>query len=115
MASVSPLERQWLVGAPLISRLGAIPFERDARRSGHRDADAPRAGGHVDTGRGDGDLLRVGGLLARTFGVTAPFWFAFAGSALFVVLIWRELRHVAHADETDAHLAASLAGDASPR
>jgi MFS family permease len=41
----------------------------------------------------------VGGLLAQAFGVTAPFWFAFAGSALFVVLIWRELRHIAHDDD----------------
>jgi predicted MFS family arabinose efflux permease len=41
----------------------------------------------------------LGGLLAREFGVTAPFWFAFGGSALFVVLIWRQLRHIAHADE----------------
>jgi predicted MFS family arabinose efflux permease len=41
----------------------------------------------------------IGGALAQRFGVTAPFWFAFAGSALFVVLIWRPLRHVAHADE----------------
>ena len=47
----------------------------------------------------------IGGLLARAFEVTAPFWFAFAGSALFVVLIWRELRHVAHADEAEAPLA----------
>ena len=44
----------------------------------------------------------VGGLLAQRFGVTAPFWFAFAGSALFVVLIWRELRHIAHEDDPDA-------------
>lgn len=41
----------------------------------------------------------LGGLLARAFGVTAPFWFAFAGSALFLVLIWRELSHIAHDDE----------------
>ncbi|GII97728.1 putative MFS family arabinose efflux permease [Sediminihabitans luteus] len=40
----------------------------------------------------------VGGVLAQHGGVTAPFWFAFAGSALFVVLIWGQLRHVAHAD-----------------
>jgi len=38
----------------------------------------------------------AGGLLAREWGVTAPFWFAFAGSALFVVLIWGQLRHIAH-------------------
>ena len=38
----------------------------------------------------------VGGALAQGWGVTAPFWFAFIGSALFVVLLWRQLRHVAH-------------------
>lgn len=41
----------------------------------------------------------IGGPLARHWGVTAPFWFAFAGSALFCVLIWRQLRHIAHDDE----------------
>jgi predicted MFS family arabinose efflux permease len=41
----------------------------------------------------------VGGLLARQWGVTAPFWVAFAGSALFVVLIWGQLKHIAHTDE----------------
>lgn len=46
----------------------------------------------------------VGGVLAQHGGVTAPFWFAFVGSAVFVVLIWRQLRHVAHADEQDAPL-----------
>ncbi|MCW2582955.1 MAG: Major facilitator superfamily 1 [Klenkia sp.] len=45
-----------------------------------------------------GSLL--GGLLAQRYGVTAPFWFAFVGSAVFVVAIWRPLRHVAHAEET---------------
>ncbi|CAN5606418.1 N/A [soil metagenome] len=46
----------------------------------------------------------LGGLLAQQFGVTAPFWFAFAGSALFVVLIWRQLAHIAHADEDESAL-----------
>jgi MFS family permease len=41
----------------------------------------------------------VGGLLGRHLGVTAPFWFAFVGSAIFVVLIWRQLVHIAHDDE----------------
>lgn len=41
----------------------------------------------------------IGGLLAQHWGLTAPFWFAFAGSAVFVVLIWRQLSHIAHADE----------------
>lgn len=39
----------------------------------------------------------IGGLLARGFGITAPFWFAFAGSALLVVILWREFDHIAHA------------------
>lgn len=47
----------------------------------------------------------IGGVLAREWGVTAPFWFAFVGSAVFVVLIWGQLRHVAHADEQPAPVA----------
>jgi predicted MFS family arabinose efflux permease len=42
----------------------------------------------------------IGGLLARTFGITAPFWFAFAGSALLVVVLWRQFEHIVHAGET---------------
>jgi MFS family permease len=41
----------------------------------------------------------VGGIIARTWGVTGPFWFAFAGSAVILVLIWRQLALIAHADE----------------
>ena len=37
-----------------------------------------------------------GGVLAHQWGVTAPFWFAFVGSALFVVLLWRQMAHIAH-------------------
>jgi MFS family permease len=40
----------------------------------------------------------VGGLLAEHVGLTAPFWFAFAGSGLFVVLIWKQLKHIAYDD-----------------
>ena len=47
----------------------------------------------------------IGGLLGRELGVTAPFWFAFIGSAIFVVLVWRQLAHVSHADEADAPVA----------
>lgn len=47
----------------------------------------------------------IGGVLAQHSGVAAPFWFAFAGSAVFVVLIWRQLAHVAHTDEAEAPLA----------
>jgi predicted MFS family arabinose efflux permease len=41
----------------------------------------------------------VGGVIARIGGLTAPFWFAFVGSALILAVIWRELGHIAHADE----------------
>ena len=56
----------------------------------------------------------LGGALAQSIGVTAPFWFAFVGSAIFVVLIWRELRHIAHADEAmvDSDLTWMAAADA---
>ena len=40
----------------------------------------------------------IGGSLAQHFGITAPFWFAFGGSALFVCVIWRQLSHIAHED-----------------
>ena len=33
------------------------------------------------------------------WGVTAPFWFAFAGSAIILALIWRSLLNIAHTDE----------------
>lgn len=40
----------------------------------------------------------LGGVLARAYGITAPFWLAFAGSAIFLVLIWGQLTHIAHSD-----------------
>ncbi len=41
----------------------------------------------------------VGGLVASAWGVTAPFWFAFAGSAIMLAVIWRSLLHIAHSDQ----------------
>jgi MFS family permease len=41
----------------------------------------------------------VGGVIARLWGLTAPFWFAFFGSAILLALIWQELGHIAHAGE----------------
>lgn len=38
----------------------------------------------------------IGGLLAGSFGITAPFWFGFVGSAILVAVLWREFRHIAH-------------------
>jgi hypothetical protein len=38
-------------------------------------------------------------LLARTFGITAPFWFSFIGSALLIAVMSREFDHIAHAGD----------------
>jgi MFS family permease len=43
----------------------------------------------------------IGGILAGQFGITAPFWFGFVGSAILVTLLWREFRHIAHDAEAD--------------
>ena len=40
----------------------------------------------------------VGAVIAGAWGVTSPFWFAFVGSAVLVVTIWRQLTHIAHDD-----------------
>jgi MFS family permease len=61
----------------------------------------------------------LGGILAQQFGVTAPFWFAFAGSALFLVLIWGQLSRIAVDDEPigpdrDAGSARRQASDRRP-
>jgi predicted MFS family arabinose efflux permease len=47
----------------------------------------------------------IGGLLAQRLGVTAPFWFAFFGSAIVLAFIWRTLDDIAHAP---------AAGESSP-
>ncbi len=44
-----------------------------------------------------GSLL--GGVIAHYGGIVAPWWFAFIGSGLTLALVWRELGHIAHADE----------------
>ncbi|MFL5679275.1 MAG: MFS transporter [Chloroflexota bacterium] len=41
----------------------------------------------------------LGGLLARTFGITAPFWFGFIGSAVLVTVLWREFDQIAHSGD----------------
>ncbi len=43
----------------------------------------------------------LGGVLARHWGITSPFWFGFVGSALLLLLLWRELGHIAHAAEPE--------------
>jgi MFS family permease len=52
----------------------------------------------------------LGGLVASVWGVTAPFWLAFAGSAVILALIWRSLLNIAHADERARASAPATAG-----
>jgi MFS family permease len=60
-----------------------------------------RVGGIYTVGLTGGLVIGtpIGGLLAKTFGITAPFWFGFIGSALLVIVLWREFRHIAHDDQ----------------
>ncbi len=55
----------------------------------------------------------VGGTVASVWGITAPFWFGFAGSAIILAFIWRSLLQIAHADE--GHRADAPAGQAPAR
>ena len=63
-----------------------------------------RVGGIYRVGLNAGIVVGtpIGGLLARELGITAPFWFGFAGSAILVAILWRELGHIAHAGEAHA-------------
>jgi MFS family permease len=44
-----------------------------------------------------GSLL--GGAIAQRWGVVAPYWFGFVGSALLTVVMWRSFLNIAHAAE----------------
>ncbi len=44
-----------------------------------------------------GSLL--GGALAQRWGVVAPYWFGFVGSALLTIVMWRSFLNIAHAAE----------------
>jgi MFS family permease len=43
--------------------------------------------------------LGLGGVIAHVWGLTAPFWVAFVGSGITLILIWRSLGAIAHADQ----------------
>jgi MFS family permease len=67
-----------------------------------------RVGGIYTVGLTGGIVIGtpIGGLLAKSFGITAPFWFGFVGSAILVAVLWREFRHIAHDDRQPASAAA---------
>ncbi|GAA5150222.1 MFS transporter [Microbacterium pseudoresistens] len=39
----------------------------------------------------------LGGVIAQFWGLTAPWWFAFVGAAITLVLVWRPISHIAAA------------------
>ena len=41
----------------------------------------------------------IGGLLAARYGITAPFWFGFVGSAVLVTVLWRQFDNIVHAGD----------------
>jgi len=45
----------------------------------------------------------IGGWLAQQYGIAAPFWFGFVGSAILVVLLWREFDNIVHAGDAVPH------------
>jgi MFS family permease len=97
------------VAAPVLVVFGAHAFVWGTTSRTVRMRAVPlglqgRVGGVYAVGLFGGILLgqAVGGVVARIWGVTGPFWFAFAGSAVLLVLLWRALGHVAHADDPTA-------------
>jgi Arabinose efflux permease len=43
----------------------------------------------------------LGGVIAQVWGLTAPWWFAFVGAALTLLLVWRPISHIAAAHPAD--------------
>jgi len=41
----------------------------------------------------------IGALISGAWGILAPFWFGFVGSAVMLSILWNQLPQVAHADE----------------
>ncbi len=41
----------------------------------------------------------LGGVIADRWGLAAPYWFAFVGAGLTLAIVWKQLAHIAHADE----------------
>ena len=50
----------------------------------------------------------LGGVIAQVWGLTAPWWFAFVGAAITLLLVWKPISHIVNApvvvDESDGGL-----------
>ncbi|MGW8481628.1 MFS transporter [Microbacterium sp. NPDC055903] len=49
----------------------------------------------------------LGGVIAQLWGLTAPWWFAFAGAAVTLLLVWKPISHIVHAKPADEPAQAS--------
>lgn len=86
----------WLATSTVV-RQRAVPYAMLGRVTGlYRVANVG--------GLAVGTLL--GGGLAAAFGVTAPFWFGFIGSAILVIVLWRRFDDIAHDSRSSAAEAA---------
>lgn len=57
----------------------------------------------------------IGGILAQVWGLTAPWWFAFGGSLITLLLVWRSISHIAAAKPVlDTDDAEEVAGEDEP-
>ncbi|MGH3706341.1 MAG: MFS transporter, partial [Agromyces sp.] len=43
----------------------------------------------------------LGGVIAQIWGLTAPWWFAFVGAAITLLLVWRPISHIVTAPSVD--------------
>lgn len=98
------------VAAPTMFALGIHEFVWGTTSTTIRQRAVPqelqgRVGGVYRTAVFGGLVVgsTVGGVLAQHYGVTAPLWFAFAGSAVFVAVIWGQLPHLDRAGQDDAN------------
>jgi hypothetical protein len=39
----------------------------------------------------------IGGVIAEYWGLVAPWWFAFGGAGITLLLVWKSLGNIAHA------------------
>lgn len=46
----------------------------------------------------------LGGVIAQLWGLTAPWWFAFAGAAITLVLVWRPISNIVNAKPVSADM-----------
>jgi predicted MFS family arabinose efflux permease len=43
----------------------------------------------------------IGGVIAQIWGLTAPWWFAFAGAAITLLLVWKPISNIVSATRSE--------------